>query len=242
MTKENEAEAQRIADAPRHVAIIMDGNGRWAKRRGLPRLAGHRAGTDNIRPIIEACTEYGVEILTLWAFSTENWTRPLDEVRGLMRLIGQTIDRQLNELHKEGVQLRHSGRLENLSESLRQRVLRAIELTKDNDRIVVNVAFDFGGRADILQAVQHIIADGVPADQVDEALFARYLWTAGLPDPDLIIRTSGEYRLSNFMLWQGAYAEYYFTPLYWPDFDKEELHKAILAYTQRDRRFGGLGD
>jgi len=241
MAKENESEAKRIAGVPRHVAIIMDGNGRWAKQRGLPRLAGHRAGVDNIRRIIEASAEYGVEILTLWAFSTENWTRPLDEVRGLMRLLGETLDRHLDELHEEGAQLRHSGRLENLSEDLQRRVRHAIELTKDNDRLIVNLAFDYGGRADLVQAVRRIVADGVPADQVDEALISRYLWTADLPDPDLIVRTSGEYRVSNFMIWQGAYAEYYFTPLYWPDFDKEELRKVILTYAQRDRRFGGLG-
>lgn len=234
-------EPSKIAGAPRHVAIIMDGNGRWARQRGLPRLAGHRAGTENIRRIIEGCVEYGVEILTLWAFSTENWTRPIDEVRGLIRLIGETLDRELNELHKQGVQLRHTGRLENLPEDLQRRVRHAIELTKHNDRLIVNVAFDYGGRADITQAVRRIIAAGVPADQVDEELISHYLWTADLPDPDLIIRTSGEYRISNFMLWQGAYAELYFTPVYWPDFDKEELRQAIIAYTQRDRRFGGLG-
>jgi undecaprenyl diphosphate synthase len=240
MAKQNEPGTKRIAGAPRHVAIIMDGNGRWAKQRRLPRLAGHRAGVDNIRRIIEGSAEFGVEILTLWAFSTENWTRPLDEVRGLMRLLGETLDRHLNELHEKGAQLRHSGRLENLSEDLQQRVRDAIELTKDNDRIIVNLAFDYGGRADIVQAVERIVADGVPADQVDEALISSYLWTAGLPDPDLIVRTSGEYRVSNFLLWQGAYAEYYFTPRYWPEFDEEELRKAILAYTQRNRRFGGL--
>ncbi|MBU0494476.1 MAG: di-trans,poly-cis-decaprenylcistransferase [Chloroflexi bacterium] len=229
-----------IAGAPRHVAIIMDGNGRWAKGRGLPRLAGHRAGVENIRRIIEGCGEYGVEILTLWAFSTENWTRPLDEVRGLMRLLGETLDRQLDELHEKGVRLCHSGRLENLSEDLQHRVRKAVELTKNNDRLTVNLAFDYGGRADILHAVQGIIQDGVPAEQVDDALFSRYLWTAGLPDPDLIVRTSGEYRVSNFMLWQSAYAEYFFTPLYWPDFGKDELRQAILAYVQRERRFGGL--
>jgi len=234
-------EAGKITGAPRHVAIIMDGNGRWARQRGLPRLAGHRAGTENIRRIIEGCVEYGIEILTLWAFSTENWTRPIDEVRGLIRLIGETLDRELNELHKQGVQLRHTGRLENLPVDLQRRVRQAIELTQHNDRLIVNVAFDYGGRADITQAVRRIIAAGVPADQVDEELISHYLWTADLPDPDLIIRTSGEYRISNFMLWQGAYAELYFTPVYWPDFDKEELRQAIIAYTQRDRRFGGLG-
>ncbi|MFQ6059127.1 MAG: isoprenyl transferase [Anaerolineae bacterium] len=231
-------ERQTLTKIPKHVAIIMDGNGRWAQARGLPRLAGHRAGTENIRRVLEACVEYGVEILTLWAFSTENWARPEEEVRGLMRILEQTIKRELHELHRQGVQLRHIGRLDRLSPRLQEQVRHAIELTKDNDRITLNVAFDYGGRAEIVQAVRRIIADGVRPEEVDEALISRYLYTAGQPDPDLIIRTSGEMRLSNFMIWQGAYAEYYSTPTYWPDFDKEELYRALLAYSQRERRFG----
>lgn len=232
----------KLEQVPRHVAIIMDGNGRWAKARGLPRLAGHRAGTENIRPILEASVEFGIEILTIWAFSTENWRRPEEEVKGLLRILQEMIRRELQELHKQGVKLRHIGRLDRLPKRLQKQVRDAIELTKNNRRITLNVAFDYGGRAEIVQAVQRIIRDGIPAEQVDEALISNYLYTAGQPDPDLIIRTSGEMRTSGFMMWQSAYAEYYITPVYWPDFNREELYKALVAYSQRDRRFGGIKD
>ncbi len=232
----------KLEQVPRHVAIIMDGNGRWAKARGLPRLAGHRAGTENIRPILEASVEFGIEILTIWAFSTENWRRPEEEVKGLLRILQEMIRRELQELHRQGVQLRHIGRLDRLPKRLQKQVLDAIELTKNNRRITLNVAFDYGGRAEIVQAVQRIIRDGIPAEQVDEALISSYLYTAGQPDPDLIIRTSGEMRTSGFMMWQSAYAEYYITPVFWPDFNREELYKALVAYSQRDRRFGGIKD
>jgi undecaprenyl diphosphate synthase len=234
------AEERKLENVPRHVAIIMDGNGRWAKARGLPRLAGHRAGTDNLRPILEASVEFGIEVLTIWAFSTENWRRPEAEVRGLLRILERMIQRELRELHKEGVQLRHLGRLDRLPGRLQEQVRDAIELTKDNDQIILNVAFDYGGREEILRAVQTIIRDGVPAEDVDEALISRYMYTAGQPDPDLIIRTSGELRTSGFMMWQSAYSEYYITPTFWPDFDRKELYGALLAYGQRDRRFGGI--
>jgi len=216
----------------------MDGNGRWAKARGLPRLAGHRAGTENLRRILTACVDFGIKILTIWAFSTENWRRPQEEVRGLMDIIEQVIDRELGELHKNGVRLRHIGRLEGISRPLQAKVRHAIELTKDNDRLTLNVAFNYGGKAEILDAVKRIVADGIRSEDVDETLFARYLYTAGLPDPDMIIRTGNECRISNFMLWQGAYSEYYFTPVLWPDFDKEELRKALEDYARRERRFG----
>ncbi len=233
-------EATALARIPRHVAIIMDGNGRWARARGQPRLAGHRAGTRNIRRVLRACASCGVEVLTIYAFSTENWGRPSAEVRGLMRLLEQALTEQLAELHAEGVQIRHSGSLERVSESLSKAIQEALELTKDNQRIILNVAFNYGGRAEIMNAVRRIIADGVAAEEVNEDLFTRYLHTAGLPDPDLIIRTAGEMRLSNFLIWQGAYAEYYSTPTYWPDFDQEELRKALEAYAARERRFGRL--
>lgn len=233
-------EATALARIPRHVAIIMDGNGRWARARGQPRLAGHRAGTRNIRRVLKACASCGVEVLTIYAFSTENWGRPSAEVRGLMRLLEQALTEQLAELHAEGVQIRHSGSLERVSESLSKAIQEALELTKDNQRIILNVAFNYGGRAEIMNAVRRIIADGVAAEEVNEDLFTRYLHTAGLPDPDLIIRTAGEMRLSNFLIWQGAYAEYYSTPTYWPDFDQEELRKALEAYAARERRFGRL--
>jgi len=229
---------KQVAKVPYHLAIIMDGNGRWARSRGLARLAGHRAGTENIRRILEGCVEYGIKVLTVYAFSTENWGRPDEEVRGKTRILEHTLDRELPELHKNGVQLRHSGRLEGIPEELRQRVREAIELTRYNDRIILNVAFNYGGRTEILDAVRRIIERGVDPGRLDEDLFSQYLYTPGLPDPDLIIRTAGELRISNFLIWQGAYAEYYATPTYWPDFDKEELYRALLEYSRRERRFG----
>ncbi|MEE8162720.1 MAG: isoprenyl transferase [Anaerolineae bacterium] len=229
---------KQVAKVPYHLAIIMDGNGRWARSRGLARLAGHRAGTENIRRILEGCVEYGIKVLTVYAFSTENWGRPDEEVRGIMRILEHTLDRELPELHKNGVQLRHIGRLEGIPEELRQRVREAIELTRYNDRIILNVAFNYGGRTEILDAVRRIIERGVDPGRLDEDLFSQYLYTPGLPDPDLIIRTAGELRISNFLIWQGAYAEYYATPTYWPDFDKEELYRALLEYSRRERRFG----
>lgn len=223
---------------PRHVAIIMDGNGRWAQARGLPRLAGHRAGTDNIRRVLEGCIEAGVEVLTIYAFSTENWKRPEREVRGLMRLLEEVIERELDELHANGVQIRHSGWLDGVSERLQHRIREAVNLTKNNDRIILNVAFNYGGRREIIRAAQAIIRDGIPPEEIDEELFESYLTTAGLPDPDLIIRTGGEMRLSNFVLWQGAYSEIYSTTTFWPDFDKQALFDAFVSYSQRERRFG----
>ncbi len=225
---------------PRHVAIIMDGNGRWALARGLPRLAGHRAGTENLRRIIRTTVEFGIPYLTLYAFSTENWGRPPEEVQGLMRILEDVIDRELDELHREGVQLRHIGRLERLDPRLQQKVIQAVEKTRNNNRLVLCVALNYGGRDEIVCAIQRIIRDGIPAEEVTAELVSQYLFTAGVPDPDLVIRTSGELRVSNFLIWQAAYAEWYVTPVYWPDFDKEEFRRAIEAYAQRDRRFGGL--
>ena len=223
---------------PYHVAIIMDGNGRWAQQRGLPRVMGHRAGTNNIRRVLQAATEHGIKVLTIYAFSTENWGRPPAEVRGLMQLLSRTIRDQLKELNENGVQIRHSGSLVGISDTLRRQILEALEMTRNNSRIVLNVAFNYGGRSEIIDAVQRMIVDQVPVESITEDLFSDYLYTHGLPDPDLIVRTGGEYRLSNFLIWQAAYAEYYATPTYWPDFDEVELHNAIVAYTERDRRFG----
>lgn len=225
---------------PRHLGIIMDGNGRWAQARGLPRLAGHRAGVDNIRRVLTACVEHGIQALSIYAFSTENWRRPLDEVQGLMRLLGLTIQRQLDELNRNGVKIVHSGRLEGIHPHLQEQVKRALEVTKNNDRITLNVAFNYGGRAEILDALRRIIAEGVPPEAVTEEMVSHHLYVAGLPDPDLIVRTGGEWRLSNFLLWQAAYAEYYTTPRYWPDFDENELYLALESYSQRERRFGGV--
>ncbi|GAB4400787.1 MAG: isoprenyl transferase [Anaerolineales bacterium] len=223
---------------PQHVAMIMDGNGRWALQRGLPRLAGHKAGTENLRRVIRATVEFGVKYLTIYAFSTENWGRPAEEVNGLMLILQNVIDRELNELHNEGVQLRHIGRLERLDPAIQKKVLNAIELTKNNDRLILNVAFNYGGRDEIVNAIQHIIKDGIPAHEVTDELVNRYLYTAGVPDPDLIIRTSGELRVSNFLIWQAAYSEWYITPTFWPDFDKEEYRRALEAFANRDRRYG----
>ena len=225
---------------PAHVGIIMDGNGRWAAERGLPRLAGHRAGTENLRRILEASVEFGIKILTIYAFSTENWQRPDSEVQGLLGILEQMLKREVKNLHRNGVRLRHLGRTEGLSRGLREEIGKAIDLTRDNTRITLNVAFNYGGRMEIVDACRRLLADKVDPTRVDEALLSSYLYTAGQADPDLIIRTSGEMRLSNFLVWQAAYAEYYCAPTYWPDFDKEELRKALLAYGQRKRRFGGL--
>ncbi|MBN1305034.1 MAG: isoprenyl transferase [Anaerolineales bacterium] len=227
---------------PRHVAIIMDGNGRWAISRGLPRLAGHRAGTENLRRILRAAVEFGIDYLTIYAFSTENWGRPPEEVHGLMRILEDVIDRELEELHQEGVQLRHIGRLERLDPKLQEKVLSAIELTRNNKQLVLNIAFNYGGRDEIVHAVQCMIRDGISADEVTDELISKHMFTAGVPDPDLIIRTSGELRVSNFLIWQAAYSEWYITQTYWPDFGKEELRKALDTYAQRDRRYGGLSE
>jgi undecaprenyl diphosphate synthase len=225
---------------PQHVAIIMDGNGRWALQRGLPRLAGHKAGTENLRRVIRASVELGVKYLTIYAFSTENWGRPPEEVKGLMYILEDVIDRELNELHKEGVQLRHIGRLERLAPSLQEKVLDAIDVTKNNDRLILNIAFNYGGRDEIVQAIQRMMKDGVPPEKVTDELVSRYLYTAGVPDPDLIIRTSGELRVSNFLIWQAAYSEWYITPTFWPDFDKEEYRRALESFAHRDRRYGKI--
>ncbi|HSM70854.1 MAG TPA: isoprenyl transferase [Anaerolineales bacterium] len=223
---------------PQHVAMIMDGNGRWALSRGLPRLAGHKAGTENLRRVIRATVEFGIKYLTIYAFSTENWGRPLEEVRGLMFILEDVLQNELDELHKEGVQLRHMGRLERLPGRLQEQVLDAVELTRNNDRLILNVAFNYGGRDEIINAIQHIMKDGVSADDVTDELVSRYLYTKGVPDPDLIIRTSGELRVSNFLIWQAAYSEWYVTPTYWPDFDKEEYRRALETFAGRDRRYG----
>jgi undecaprenyl diphosphate synthase len=229
-----------LQQVPQHVAIIMDGNGRWAIKRGLPRLAGHKAGTDNLRRIIEASVEFGVKYLTIYAFSTENWGRPSEEVEGLLRILEDVIDRELNELNKQGVQVKHIGRLERLSPQLQKKVMDAVELTRNNDRLILCVAWNYGGRDEIVYSIQHMLKDGINPDDVTPELVSKYLFTAGIPDPDLVIRTSGELRISNFLIWQTAYSEWYITPTFWPDFGKEEYHKALEAFAQRDRRYGAV--
>jgi undecaprenyl diphosphate synthase len=228
----------QITRVPYHVGIIMDGNGRWAQARNQPRIAGHKAGTENIRRVLRAATELGIKVLTIYAFSTENWGRPPDEVAGLMSLLGQVIRRETKDLHANGVCIRHSGRLEGIAPKLAQDIQDAVALTGHNTRITLNVAWNYGGRAEIVDAVRHIMADGHSPADVTEQLISDYLYTGGLPDADLIIRTGGEYRLSNFLIWQSAYAEYYATPTYWPDFDEAELAAALIEYSQRERRFG----
>lgn len=231
-------EPKPFSNPPAHVAFIMDGNGRWAAKRGLPRLAGHQAGTENLRRVIRACVEFGIQYMTIYAFSTENWGRPKEEVDGLMNIVDDVIGRELDELHQEGVQLRHIGHLEALPALLQEKVMRAIELTRNNHRLVLNLAFNYGGRDEIVCAIRQIIASGARPEEVTPELVSQHLFTAGTPDPDLIIRTSGEMRLSNFLIWQGAYSELYVTSTYWPDFDREELSNALASYAQRDRRYG----
>lgn len=225
---------------PRHVAIIADGNGRWARKRHLPRIAGHRAGVENIRRVLKAFVERGVEYITMYAFSTENWHRPPAEVSGLMRLLREYIRRETQALHTHGIRIRHVGRLDRLPEDLRSEIERALELTRGNTRATLAVAFDYGGRDEIVRVVKSIMSDGLAPENVDEALFSRYLDTAGMPDPDMVIRTGDEKRLSNFLLWQTHYSEYYFTPVLWPDFDESEVERALQAYGQRQRRYGVL--
>ena len=225
----------RLKKIPRHIGIVMDGNGRWAKERRLPRLLGHRAGTENTRRVLRACGEFGIKIVTLYGFSTENWRRPRNEVQGLFSIFEDAVDREVPELHRNGVRLRHLGRTDRLPERFVKKIKSAMELTKDNDRLTLNLAFNYGGRGEIVDATRRIIAEGIDSAAIDEELFSTYLYTAGLPDLDLFIRTGGEMRLSNFLLWQTAYAEYYSTPIYWPDFDKAELEKALLAYDQRKK-------
>ena len=223
---------------PEHVAIIMDGNGRWARQRGLPRPAGHRAGAENLRRIINAAVDFNVKILTIYAFSTENWGRPKREVRALMKLFAHVLNQEVHELHAQGVCIHHIGELTDVNPDISRGVREAIELTRNNTRLILNVAFNYGGRSEILHAVREMLQDGVKPDDLTEDLFNSYLFTSGLPDPDLVIRTSGELRISNFLIWQAAYAEFYPTPVYWPAFDQAEFYKAIVAYSQRNRRYG----
>lgn len=226
--------------SPRHVAIILDGNGRWAKKRNLPRLMGHRAGADNIRSVARIFANYGVKYLTLYAFSTENWNRPKAEVAGLLNLLARRIGREAQICHQQNMRLIYLGRMNKLSQKLREKVGAAIELTKDNTGLTICLAFDYGGRDEIVRAVRRIISANVSSDKVDEFVFSQYLYTSGIPNPDLIIRTGGEIRLSNFLLWQAAYSELYFTPVLWPDFGQEDIEEALSEYKRRERRFGSV--
>lgn len=229
---------------PRHVAVIMDGNGRWAKKRGMPRIMGHRRGVDALKNLLRCCRDWGVEALTAYAFSTENWGRPLEEVEFLMTLFERVLRQELKEMMEENVRIRFVGNLSALPRSLQAEIERSVEQTSTNTGIQFTVATNYGGRQEIIQACRAIaeqVQQGViTADQIDETLFEQHLYTTGICDPDLLIRTSGEMRLSNFLLWQMAYSEIYVTDTLWPDFDRSEFHQALASYQQRHRRFGKL--
>lgn len=225
---------------PEHIAIIMDGNRRWADRHGVNRIQGHETGLENLRTIVCYLSDYKIKYATVFIFSTENWSRPREEVQTLMELLGRRIDEVTRGFHQHNVRLIHLGSLEKLSPGVVGAIQKATSLTRNNTGITLCLAFNYGGRDEIVTAVRSIIKDDVPVERVDEALFSKYLYTSGLPDVDLLIRTGGELRISNFFIWQSAYAEYYFSELLWPDFDKAELDKALLAYSQRQRRFGKL--
>ncbi len=240
---ERQAEAARLRfrdgqAIPHHIAFIMDGNGRWATSRHLPRSMGHRAGVEALRRVVRLCNDYHVQMLTVYAFSTENWGRPVEEVNALMGLMWETIRSDVDRLNSEGVRLRHVGRLEGLDQDIQDAIHWMEDLTQSNDKLELNVCFNYGGRAEIVDAVRQIIAAGLPPESVTEETITSHLYTRELPDPDLIIRTGGEMRLSNYLIWQAAYAEYYSTPTLWPDFVERDFTEALDAYASRKRRFG----
>jgi undecaprenyl diphosphate synthase len=224
---------------PNHVAIIMDGNGRWAERRGLPRLAGHQAGFNRIRTAVKSMLSHNIKYLTVYSFSTENWTRPEDEVQGIINILLDNIDHEAADLHQQGVKMQHLGRLQELPVKVQDAINRACSLTRDNTRMTFSFAFNYGGRTELLDAAIRMMEEKPNSKEIDEKTFSRYLYTANIPDVDLLVRTGGELRISNFLLWQAAYAEYYFTKVLWPDFNSSQIDKALAAYSQRQRRFGG---
>lgn len=247
--KNNDKDFQQKNDSkqnniPEHVAIIMDGNGRWAQKRGLPRIAGHRAGIEALKEVIQSSSEIGIKVLTLYAFSTENWKRPKIEVEALMNLLVEYLNREIKELHKKNVKIVTIGNIYQLPSKSQNAVLKAIDLTKDNTGLIVNVALNYGGRDELVYAFKKLMLDVqngvVQSEKINERMIENYLYTAGLPDPDLLIRPSGELRISNFLLWQLAYSEFWFTDTLWPDFKKEHLMEAIHSYKNRERRYGGL--
>ncbi len=242
MSKRKESAPQhRLSNTlPRHVAVIMDGNGRWAKKRGLPRVEGHRAGMASVHAIIRECGRLRIPYLTLYAFSTENWRRPRQEVNFLMRLLIEYLKKELDELHRQGVRLRMLGRRDRIPKRVLDYIDFAIATTKENHGLNLNLAFNYGGRQEIVDAVNAAMA--APQQPLTETSFATFLYTSGMPDPDLLIRTSGEMRLSNFLLWQLAYAELVVTPVLWPDFRESELAQALQEYKSRERRYGGIGE
>ena len=225
---------------PTYVAIVPDGNGRWAEQRGLPRLEGHKAGAENMWRMIQYLSEYPIKYLTLYGFSTENWSRPEDEVTGLFRILERIIEKYTPEIHRMGIRLRHLGHFEELPQGLQRAIGGAVEQTKNNTGMNLSLAFNYGGRTEILDAVRHLVATDITPQNIDEKSFNNYLYTAGFPDVDLLIRTGDELRLSNILIWQTAYSEYYFTKVLWPDFGKKDIEKALQSYSRRQRRFGGL--
>ena len=224
---------------PNHIAIIIDGNRRWAKQHGLPSFEGHRAAVKNLRSVLKHLSERKIKYVTLYLFSTENWKRSAVEVKGLFQLFEEMIRKEVPELNKRGVRLRHLGQLNGLPHRLQLAITEAVELTKNNTDMTLSLAVNYGGRSEILDAVRRLITDGISPQNIDEKLFSSYLYTNGFPDVDLLIRTGGELRISNFLTWQTVYTEFYFPNVLWPDFDKEEVDKALLSYSQRQRRFGG---
>jgi undecaprenyl diphosphate synthase len=228
----------KIGTGPRHIAIIMDGNGRWAEQRGLPRLAGHREGIANAHRAVEILFDYGIRYVTLYVFSTENWKRPKEEVDGIFQILMDVADEEIEFAQRKGIRVCHLGQLDRLPSRLKSKVEQAVDLTKGNKAMTFSFALNYGGRSEIVEATRQLRRTGIPAEDIDEALFSRYLYNADIPDPDLVIRPGGEIRLSNFLLWQIAYAEFYFTPVLWPDFDHEEIDRALVAYEKRQRRFG----
>lgn len=231
---------KKFTQLPNHIAIVPDGNGRWAEQRGLPRLSGHQIGAENMHRMINYLNEYPIKYVTLYGFSTENWSRPRDEINGLFLILEDFIEKTVSEVHQQGIKLRHLGRINELPQGLQLAINKAVELTKDNTRMTINVAFNYGGRTEILEAVRRLITKNIPPENINEEVFASFLDTAGLPNVDLLIRTGDELRLSNFLIWQTTYSEYHFTKVLWPDFGKKDIDKALLSYSQRQRRFGGL--
>lgn len=238
------AGAKRVAPGPRHVGVIMDGNGRWAQRRGLPRTAGHKAGVEALRGVVKAAPDLGIEVLTAYAFSTENWTRPKDEVDFLMYLLVEYCRKEVSALNEKGVRINAIGRLDELPALQRDEIYRAMAATRNNTGLVLNLAVNYGGHAELVDVVravaQRVKAGELAPEEIDEAVVSNHLYTAGLPELDLVIRTAGELRLSNFLLWQAAYSEFWVTDVAWPDFTREHLEQAISDFSRRDRRFGAV--
>ena len=232
--------AENILPLPVHIAIVPDGNGRWAEKRGLPRLSGHREGVMNMMRMIQYISEYPIKYVTFYGFSTENWNRPETEVNGLFKLVEHFVDEQLNKINEKNIRIRHIGTLNGLPVSLQKAIQRAVTLTANNNGMTLGVAWNYGGRAEIIDAINQFTADPDKPQPLDEKSFGRYLYTGDMPDVDLLIRTANEMRLSNYLLWQTAYSEFYFTDVLWPDFGKKDIEKALIDYSRRNRRFGGL--